>query len=65
MEPTGKLGSSWDAIIGELQGYGISRRMVEENLDFVEGFIAGAKSAKKHSSSNILDCVSHKFFGTF
>ena len=48
IEVSGNLDPSWAAVIGELQGYGISQRMVEENLDFVEGFLEGAKSAKNN-----------------
>ncbi|OSD00482.1 hypothetical protein PYCCODRAFT_684034 [Trametes coccinea BRFM310] len=34
----------WTMILEELQGYGVSEKMVSHDLDFVEGFLAGAKA---------------------
>ncbi|KAJ3001913.1 hypothetical protein NUW54_g6140 [Trametes sanguinea] len=34
----------WTMILEELQGYGVSEKMVSQDLDFVEGFLAGAKA---------------------
>jgi hypothetical protein len=52
IEVSGNLDPSWTAIIGELQGYGINQRMVEENIDFIEGFMEGAKAAGQNSLSS-------------
>lgn len=53
METSKNLDPSWDLLIKDLQGYGISRDVVVENRDFVEGFLAGSKvGAKKNDDSD-------------
>lgn len=47
METSKNLDPSWDLLIKDLQGYGISRDVVVENRDFVEGFLAGSKVGKE------------------
>jgi len=35
---------AWEVLVRDLQEYGVSHDVVIENLDFVEGFLAGAKT---------------------
>jgi len=44
IETSKDIDPAWGVLIQDLQEYGVSRDVVVENLDFVEGFLAGAKT---------------------
>jgi len=44
IETSKDIDPTWTSLINELQGYGITQSICEEQLDFIEGFLAGAKS---------------------
>lgn len=46
IETSKDLDPAWQILVQDLQAYGVSHDVVEENVDFVEGFLAGAKLAK-------------------
>jgi len=46
IETSKDIDPAWQILVQDLQAYGISHDVVEENVDFVEGFLAGAKLAK-------------------
>lgn len=50
VETSKDIDPSWAVLIKDLHGYGISQDLVVENLDFIEGFFAGAKRAKPQTS---------------
>ncbi|OBZ66692.1 Wiskott-Aldrich syndrome 1 [Grifola frondosa] len=45
IEASPNVAPGWTVMLQELQGYGIDEKMVEDDLDFVEGFLAGAKAS--------------------
>lgn len=45
VETSRDIDPAWGVLIRDLQEYGVSQDVVAENLDFVEGFLAGAKTA--------------------
>ncbi|RDX42841.1 hypothetical protein OH76DRAFT_1257771 [Lentinus brumalis] len=45
IESTPNIEPGWTMIVEELQGYGVTEKMVDEDFDFVEGFLAGAKAS--------------------
>ena len=45
IESTPNIEPGWTMILEELQGYGVTEKMVDEDFDFVEGFLAGAKAS--------------------
>lgn len=47
VETSKDLDPAWAKLLGDLQAHGVRQSIVEENLDFVEGFLAGAKSKTK------------------
>lgn len=47
IEASGNVDPSWEVLIKGLQGHGISREVVLQNLDFVEGFLAGSNVGKE------------------
>ncbi|TFY65768.1 hypothetical protein EVG20_g5322 [Dentipellis fragilis] len=42
----------WTKLLQKLEGYGIDAEMVEENLEFVKGFLAGAEAVRSSVSSS-------------
>ncbi|KIJ64783.1 hypothetical protein HYDPIDRAFT_167598 [Hydnomerulius pinastri MD-312] len=46
IESSKNIEPAWGALIADLQGYGISPEVVKENTDFMEGFLAGAKTMR-------------------
>jgi len=46
IETSKDIDPAWQILVQDLQAYGVSHDVVEENVDFVEGFLAGAKLAK-------------------
>jgi len=44
IETSKDIDPAWGVLIQDLQEYGVSRDVVVENIDFVEGFLAGAKT---------------------
>ena len=42
----------WTKLLQKLENYGVDAEMVEENLEFVKGFLAGAEAMKTSSSSS-------------
>lgn len=50
IETSKDLDPTWTSLINELQGYGITQSICEEQLDFIEGFLAGAKSVDPKAS---------------
>jgi neural Wiskott-Aldrich syndrome protein len=44
IEATKDVDPRWTSLLKELSGYGVTRSVCEEHLDFIEGFLAGAKS---------------------
>src|ERR1700691_4537675 len=44
IETSKDIDPAWGVLIQDLQEYGVSRDVVVANLDFVEGFLAGAKT---------------------
>ncbi|KAI0366508.1 hypothetical protein BV20DRAFT_639257 [Pilatotrama ljubarskyi] len=45
IEASPNLDPAWTMMLDELRGYGVSEKMVQGDLDFVEGFLAGAKAS--------------------
>ncbi|TBU63385.1 hypothetical protein BD310DRAFT_973511 [Dichomitus squalens] len=45
VESTPNVEPGWTMILEELQGYGVTEKMVEKDFNFVEGFLAGAKAS--------------------
>lgn len=45
IESSPNIEPGWTMILEELQGYGVTEKMVDEDFDFVEGFLAGAKAS--------------------
>ncbi|KAI0357780.1 hypothetical protein OH77DRAFT_1435541 [Trametes cingulata] len=45
VEASANLDPAWTMVLDELRGYGVSEKMVDRDLDFVEGFLAGAKAS--------------------
>ncbi|KAI0060002.1 hypothetical protein BV25DRAFT_1002625 [Artomyces pyxidatus] len=41
----------WTKLLTKLEGYGVDAEMVEENLEFVKGFLAGAEAMRSSGSS--------------
>ncbi|KAI0325733.1 hypothetical protein GY45DRAFT_1374535 [Cubamyces sp. BRFM 1775] len=44
IEATQNVEPGWTMILEELQGYGVNEKTVAQDMDFVEGFLAGAKA---------------------
>ncbi|KAI8990722.1 hypothetical protein BD414DRAFT_535986 [Trametes punicea] len=44
IKATPNVEPGWTMLLEELQGYGVTEKMVSQDLDFVEGFLAGAKA---------------------
>ena len=42
----------WTKLLQKLEGYGVDADMVEENYEFVRGFLAGAEAMRSSSSSS-------------
>jgi len=61
IESSEGMDPAWAVLIEELQGYGISRDVVEENLDFVEGFLKGAKLAKSQAESKVNNTITRNY----
>jgi len=51
IESSKNIEPAWSALIADLQGYGVSATEVKDNKDFVEGFLAGAKSMTEQSTA--------------
>ncbi|KAJ8596883.1 hypothetical protein M405DRAFT_67728 [Rhizopogon salebrosus TDB-379] len=51
IESSKNIEPAWSALIADLQGYGVSAAEVKDNKDFVEGFVAGAKSMTEQSAA--------------
>lgn len=51
IETSEDVDPAWAMMVQDLQGYGISHDILVENLDFVEGFLKGAKLAKSQAES--------------
>ena len=45
VESTPNVEPGWTMILEELQGYGVTEKMVDKDFNFVEGFLAGAKAS--------------------
>jgi hypothetical protein len=45
----------WTKLLHKLEGYGVDAEMVEENLEFVKGFLAGAEAMRGSASSGSED----------
>ncbi len=45
-EASSELDDSWKAMLGNLQGYGVSEEIVIRHSDFVEGFWQGVEAAR-------------------
>jgi len=52
VETSQDLDPAWGVLLRDLQGYGVSHDVVLENLDFVEGFLAGAKTRGAVTETN-------------
>ncbi|KAH7928826.1 hypothetical protein BV22DRAFT_1102786 [Leucogyrophana mollusca] len=50
VESAKNIEPAWSTLIADLQGYGVSPEIVKDNKDFVEGFLAGAKSLRRNTS---------------
>jgi hypothetical protein len=46
IETSKDIDPAWQILIQDLQAHGVSQDVVLENVDFVEGFLAGANLAK-------------------
>lgn len=46
------LNSEWTLILREMQGYGLPKSLVEDERDFVEGFLAGVKALESSASDS-------------
>lgn len=46
IEASDNVEPGWTLILEELQGHGVNEKMVTENMDFIEGFLAGAQAAQ-------------------
>jgi len=57
IETSEDMDPAWAMMVQDLQGYGISHDILVENLDFVEGFLTGAKLAKSQVESKTMDSV--------
>jgi hypothetical protein len=44
IEATKDVDPRWTTLLKELSGHGVTRSVCEEHLQFIEGFLAGAKS---------------------
>lgn len=44
IESSKNIEPAWSALIADLQGYGAPAVEIKDNKDFMEGFLAGAKS---------------------
>jgi len=44
IETSKDIDPHWAILVKQLSGYGVTQSICEENLDFIEGFLAGAKS---------------------
>ncbi|KAI0319340.1 hypothetical protein OF83DRAFT_1055149 [Amylostereum chailletii] len=42
----------WTKLLQKLEGYGVDAEMVEENLEFVKGFLAGAEAMRSSPSAS-------------
>ncbi|KAI0330310.1 WH1-domain-containing protein [Cubamyces sp. BRFM 1775] len=42
---------SWEAFLGNLEGQGISRDVLEQNMDFIKDFVRDAQKAEAHSGT--------------
>ena len=51
----------WTKLLHKLEGYGVDAEMVEENIEFVKGFLAGAEAMRGSVSSGSED--SHVSYG--
>jgi hypothetical protein len=51
VETSKEIDQPWSALRKELSGLGVTQSMCEENLDFIEGFLAGARSVDKGPTS--------------
>jgi Wiskott-Aldrich syndrome protein len=51
IETSKEIDQPWSALRKELSSLGVTQSMCEENLDFIEGFLAGARSVDKGSIS--------------
>ncbi|KAJ8489874.1 hypothetical protein ONZ51_g2669 [Trametes cubensis] len=47
IEATPNVEPGWTMVLEELQGYGVDEKMGAQDVDFVEGFLAGAKAKAK------------------
>lgn len=45
VESTPNAEPGWTMLLQELQGFGVTEKMVAEDFDYVEGFLAGAKAS--------------------
>ncbi|KAI0822440.1 hypothetical protein BC628DRAFT_92684 [Trametes gibbosa] len=45
IEASANVDPGWTTLLEELQGYGVNEKMVTQDLDFVQGFIAGARAS--------------------
>lgn len=49
VEASKDIDPAWTALLQGLQGYGITQNVVADNIDFVEGFLAGAKVGRTNT----------------
>ncbi|EIW79684.1 hypothetical protein CONPUDRAFT_166414 [Coniophora puteana RWD-64-598 SS2] len=52
IEASQNIDPSWTKLIADLQGYGVGPDVVRNNQDFVEGFLAGARSTRDKQASS-------------
>lgn len=61
IEASEDMDPAWAMMVQDLQGYGISHDILAENLDFVEGFLKGAKLAKSQVESKATHTIQTDF----
>jgi len=57
VETSKDIDPAWGVLIQDLQEYGVSHDIVVEHLDFVEGFLAGARTKATTTGSNIVKAL--------
>ncbi|KAJ3551353.1 hypothetical protein NM688_g4753 [Phlebia brevispora] len=50
LEAAEHMGHEWTGLLEDLEGHGVSRSVVEDDRDFVEGFITGVKAVTNSPS---------------
>lgn len=52
LESSWNVAPEWTMLLQKLEGYGVDVEMVEENLEFVKGFLAGAEAVRGSASAS-------------